>query len=515
MQLDVKKNARRNIIFGMINKAILMICPFVVRMAFSLTLGAEYLGLNSLFSSVLSVLNLSELGLNSAILSHMYKPIADGDTKRVNSILAFYKKAYAIIGTLMMVVGVAITPILPKLIRGSYPADANLVFIYLVYLINASISYFLCAYYHPLIVAHQRDDLQSNINSIITIVLNAFQIGVLFAFRNYTYYIVLMPIFTVINNLLIFILVKKHFPGFKAKGKIDAPTLASIRKLVTGTFIQKLSTVSRHSMDSIFVSMFIGLVATASYNNYYLVCAGVTAIVSILSTSFAGGIGNHVAVKSPDENFLELKSLDFSYLLIGGWTSSFLICLYQPFMTLWMGKDYLLPFDMVILFGIYYYALKLGDMRFMYISAKGLWWEQRYRSILEAVGNIMLNYILGRLFGMYGIISASIITILIFNFYWGTKILFKEYFGKEKFKEYLFYNLKYLIVNLIVCFLTYALCVAIPSATHVIAEMMKRALVCAIVPIGIYYIAYHKNENFPKMVNFLRQSLSIRRKSET
>ena len=162
-----------------------------------------------------------------------------------------------------------------------------------------------------------------------------------------------------------------------------------------------------------------------------MISASITSLLGIVASSFLGGVGNHVATKSVEENFKELELLDFCYMLISGICTCLLLCLYQPFMKLWMGEKMMLPLPAVALFCVYFYILKLGDMRFMYSTANGLWWHHRHRAIGETIANLLLNIVLGMFFGIYGIIFATIISMLLCNFLWATKITFNHYFGKE------------------------------------------------------------------------------------
>ena len=136
MKLERSKNAIRNVFYGIISKAVSIVFPFAVRTVFIYTLGSDYLGLNSLFTSILTVLNLTELGFSSAIVFCMYQPIAEDDTQSINALLLFYKKVYKYVGIIILTIGCLIIPFLPKLIKGSYPSDINLVIVYIIYLLN-------------------------------------------------------------------------------------------------------------------------------------------------------------------------------------------------------------------------------------------------------------------------------------------------------------------------------------------------------------------------------------------
>lgn len=495
MQFNVIKNAKRNILFGVVNKIVLMICPFIERTVIKYAMGAQYLGLNSLFSSILTVLSLSELGFSSAVVYHMYKPIAEGDTKTVNALLRLYRRAYKIIGLCIVTIGLMLIPVLPKLIKNSYPEGLNLVGLYLIFLLNTALSYFMFSYMSSLIVVHQRDDLNSTINTVIKILLTGSQIAILLITHNYYLFAISMPVFTILNNLWIALVVKKYFPQYHCEGSVSSEKLAGIKRVVAGSFIQKACNVTRNSLDSICISTFLGLTMTAMYNNYYTILHSITVFLGVISVSFAGGVGNHVATKSSQENFSELRYIDFAYLTLSGWCATCLLCLLQPFMQIWMGKEMMFPISIVILFCVYFYLLKLGDMRAMYSVGRGLQWEHRWRSIIETIANLALNILLGKFFGVYGIISATIISLFLCNYIWGAQITFSNYFSRKCLKEYYLYQSKFTLVSLVSCALTYFLC-SIVAGENLWLILVIRMILCCIIPACTYYLVYRHTEEF-------------------
>ena len=495
MQLDVIKNGKKNLVAGLANRIILLICPFIEKKVIQYILGAQYLGLGSLFSSILSVLSITELGFSTAVVYHMYKPAAEGNTEKINVLLAYYRKAYRVIGLVIFGAGIAVIPFLRNLIHGSYPEDINLVKLYMVYLINTCVSYFMFSYLESLLVVYQRGDIKSTINSAVRVVLLICQVAVLFITKNYFYFALLMPVFTVVTNLWTAWRVHKLYPEYHAEGKLSSEDRNDIRKVVIGTFVQRACIVTRNSLDSICISAFLGLVLTAVYNNYLTVLSGIIAFVNIVSASFMGGVGNHVATKSVDENYAEMKNLDFVYLWLGGWCTVCLLCLFQPFMELWMGRELMLPFPAVCLLCLYFYLLRLGEIRYLYTSANGLWWEQRYRAIAETVMNLVLNIVLGKLFGVYGIITATIVSLFLCNYLWSVSIVFKHYFSLERRKDYYLYQAKESLLVLAACLITYGICLAIPADRPLI-QLAIRAVICIVIPNALFYLVYRKSERF-------------------
>lgn len=506
MQLEVVKNTRRNLIYGFINKIVTLFFPFITRMIIIRKLGEQYLGLDGLFTSILQVLNLSEFGFSTAIVYSMYKPIAEDDSETICALLAIYKKVYKIVGLAIGGIGLILMPFLPNLIGGTYPKNVNIYILYIIYLFNTIISYMLFAYKTSILNAFQREDLISNINTISKSFLYVFQIAAVLLVESYYVYLLVLPISTILNNILVSIVVKKNFPQYVCKGFVSKEIKADIKIKVAGLIVQKLCSVSRNAFDSIFVSIFLGLTATAIYNNYFYVITAITALTGIISTALMAGVGNHVAINDAKTNLDEMRKIDFVYMVIGGWCSISLCCLYQPFMELWMGEKCLLPNASMILFVIYFYCLKIGDVRLLYVSAAGLWWENKFRSIAEALANIFLNYILGKYYGVNGIICATIITILLINFLYGAKIVFDNYFGKDKYLGYIIEHIKYALVTFVVGLITSWL-ISLILIDNLIICLLLRMLICCTVPFFLYVIIYRNTDIYINTREWIQEKI--------
>ena len=503
MRLNKKTRTLKNIVYGFINKMLTIIIPFITRTVIINVLGSEYLGLNSLFTSILQILNLTELGISSAIVYAMYKPIAENDENKICALLNLYKKLYRVIGIVILIMGLALMPFLDKLITGNIPDDINIYILYLIYLINVFISYVLFAYKSSILVAFQRNDIVSNINSILFVIQSAIQLFLIFILKNYYAYVIIMPIFTIINNIVVAILVKNKYPQYIEKGIVDKETKKDIKKKISGLFIYRICSSTRNSLDSIVISAFLGLNMVAIYNNYFLILNSLSTLLCVITNSMISGIGNSIVLDSVDKNYKDMNKFNFVYMCIAGWWSCCLLCLYQPTMELWMGKENMLPFSCVILFSIYFYSLQIGNIRAVYSDAAGLWWESRYRAIGETVANIVLNIVLGKLFGIFGIILATIISILVINFGYGSMIVFRYYFRDKNVKEYFKYQFKYALVTIIVCIITYGICSLVK--TNLIIEFIIKALICGTFPILLYYIIYRKNENLDYVKNLIKE----------
>lgn len=311
MKLERRKNSVRNIKFGFLNKIITIMFPFIMRTALIYTMGTEYLGLSSLFSSILQVLSLSELGIGSAMVFELYRPIAENDIKKICELQNLYKKIYRIIGTIILVIGICILPFLGVFIKGSYPIDVNIYVLYVLYLLNSSASYLLYAYKSTLLTAYQRRDVISNIGTVVHIILYIIQLICLINFHNYYAYVIWLPIFTIIENIITAVYVKKMYPDCNPKGKLERIEIKNIVVRVRDLFGHKLSSVVTNSVDTIVISSFIGLNMVTIYNNYYYLMSAVSGVLDIVYQGILAGIGNSLVSESKEKNRKDFNKFFF------------------------------------------------------------------------------------------------------------------------------------------------------------------------------------------------------------
>ena len=499
------KNATRNIFAGLTNKIVHLVFPFIIRSVIIQSLGTKYLGLSSLFASILQVLNLAELGFSNAIIYNMYRPVAEKDKATICALLNLYKKIYRIIGIVILVGGLVLLPFLPNLIKGDVPADINLYILYAIYLVNTASTYFLFAYKSALVNAHQRNDIVSSVHTITSILQFVAQIIVLLVLKNYYAYIIVQCITSILNNVLVAIIAKKKYPEYICAGEVSKEQKKDIRKRVAGLMIQKVCGTTRNSLDSIFISAMIGLSAVAIYSNYYVIMNAIIGVMGIVTSSITASVGNSIVTESEEKNYRDMKKFNFIYMWMSGWLTVCLLCLYQPAMKLWMGQENMFSFSVVVLFCIYFYSLKMGDIRAVYSDAKGLWYENRFRAIAESIANVILNLVLGHFFGVHGIIAGTLISLLIINFGYGSQILFKHYFKHHKASEYFTLHGLYALITASICYATYSICSLVNSSG--ITELALKGVICVIAPNLFYLFIYRKTDQLKEAKRFLHNLL--------
>ena len=498
------KNTIRNIGAGIFNKLVIIILPFINRTAIIWILGAEFTGLSSLFTSILHVLNLAELGFNTAIVYSLYKPMADRDENKICEIVSLFKKIYTIVGTAILCVGLLILPFLPVFIKGSYPDSINIYVLYVLYLLNSAISYYLFAYKECLLIADQRRDIASNIRTIIEILKNVFQLIVLLITKNFYLFLVVAIIGTIITNICIEISTRKRYPFYKnIKGKLKIPK--ELKKQVSGLMINRVCDTFRNSFDSLIVSSFFGLVATAMYSNYYYIYSALYGITLIICNSMSASVGNSIIKKSEQENYNDMRTFYWLFTWIMGIATVCMGCLYQPFMKLWVGEDLLLSNRDAILFCVYFYLINMNNIRNQYISGTGIWWKLKSSYIIEAIANLLLNIVLGKLLGITGVILATIITIFLFNYLQRNRVLFKNYFKNEKMISFYKEQFYYMFIVIISFALSYLACSFINSSG--ILFLILRGTISVLITLLILFIGLRFSSSYSGAVKFLNNNI--------
>lgn len=499
MKIERTKNASRNMVFGIIQKIYTLAVPFLMRTLMIYFMGVQYLGLNSLFTSILQVLNLTELGVGSAMVYSMYKPIAEDDKEKICQLMRLYRTYYRIIGLVIAVVGCILIPFIPNLISedslATLPSEINVYVLYVLNLAATVLTYWLFAYKNCLLNAHQRNDVVSKISIITTTIQYGLQIAAICAFKDYYIYVIVMLATQALTNVITAIVTTKMYPNYKPAGKLPKEDVKGINHRIRDLFTAKVGGVVVNSADTIVISAFLGLTVLAIYQNYYYILTAVIGVISIIFQACTAGIGNSIIVETKEKNFNDLKKFTFIMAWIVGFCTCCLLCLYQPFMQIWVGEELMLGFLAVIFFCIYFYVQEFNALLNLYKDASGMWHEDRFRPLVTAIANLAMNLITVNFWGIYGVLASTFVTMLCIGMPWLLHNLFTVIFDKSHLKPYLLTLIFYTVVTVAVCALTYLICYFIPIQNEW-AIFFVRLAICIIVPNVIFFIIYSRKKEF-------------------
>lgn len=498
MKINRTKNAARNMVYGIMLKLYQIIIPFLMRTAMIYFMGVQYLGLNSLFTSILQVLNLAELGVGSAMVYSMYRPIAEDNKEEICALMRLYRLYYRVIGMVIGILGIMILPFLPYLIEGEIPNDVNIYILYLLNLGSTVLSYWLFAYRNCLLNAHQRNDVINKIMMATTTVQYALQLIVLCFLKDYYLYLIILLVTQAANNIITAIITMKMYPNYRPGNKLPSNKIKKINRRIRDLFTAKIGGVVVNSVDTLVISAFLGLELLAIYQNYFYILNSIAGFITIIFSACTAGIGNSLVIESKEKNFQDLNKFTFIISWIAGFCTCCLLCLYQPFMKLWVGDKLMLEYAAVICLCIYFYIMQINALLNLYKDAAGIWHKDRFRPLVTAMANLCMNLIMVQFWGIYGIILSTVLSALVVGMPWLLNNLFSTLFPRNYLKVYLKSTLFYVVVTIVICMLTSFVCGII--TINGVAELLIKAIICCVVPNLFFLVVYHNRNEFKESI---------------
>lgn len=511
-----KKNSAKSVAASLILNIIKVIAQFIFRSVFIHYLSVEYLGVNSAITSVINMLNVTELGLTSVIVFNLYKPVLDGDQKKINSIVAFYKKIFAVIGLVVLAIGLGVLPFLDKLVTISSDITVNITVVYLLMLASAVLSYFF-SYRNVLFIAYQ-ELYKSNIITIFVYTLGiTLEFLAVIVFKNYYAYLGATILSNLINYFVFYFCTIKLYPQVKIIGaqKLDKATKSEINRNLKGMVYHKFSSVVLQASDTLIISAFIGSFYLGVYSNYSLFTVNLITVFSLISTALAGSIGNLIAEGNKEKSYRIYQNLKLIFFWLAGFCAVCLTVLFNPAIALWaklghwdQSVNWVMDnFTIVIIvlnFFIYASRIITGTFR----ECVGNFDKDRFKGVIEAIINIIVSIALVKPLGIAGVLIGTIVSCLCTSIWVDPLMVYKYHFKKPlwlHFRDILIY----FGTTVVVCVITYLLCGFIPSAT--VGWFILKVIACITVSMALFTLAYFKTPMFKDLKNMLVNSLKERR----
>ena len=493
-------NASRNLIFGALLKAYQTLLPFVIRTVMIYYLGMEYVGLNSLFASVLQALNLAELGVGSAMAFSMYKPIVDNDEQTLCALLQLYKRYYRIIGGIILGAGLLLMPFIPDLINGEVPGDMNVYVLYLLNLLATVCSYWLFAYKNSLLTAYQRSDVISKLQIIVSTIQYGLQILTLIFIKNYYVFLAIALGLQLVSNVATAVMANRMYPQIQPKGELEKNTVRQINQRVKDLFTARVRSMLVDSTGAIVISAVLGLTALAVYQNYFYILSAVFGFAAVMFKAVLASVGNSMIANDMEKNYEDFQTISFLCVIVFGVCTSCFLCLFQPFITLWVGEENLLGFGMVILFCVYFMANQLTHLFTMYKDAAGIWHEDRVRPLVEVICNLVLCLILVQFLGLYGILIAMIISTGLISLPWLIRNLFRYVF-KRNGRKFAIQLIMMLLLLGLIAVVTGLVCSLIQLEGFL--GLALKAMVCVLCSGALHLLVFSRFSRFADAVRLL------------
>ena len=479
---------------------------YICRIIFVRCLAAEYLGINGLFSNILSMLSLVELGIGSAMGYALYQPLAKDDKEKITSLMALYKKSYNIIGIVVALLGIMMIPLLQYIIVKPQQIVENIYIIYLVYLFNTASSYFF-SYRSALLIAAQKNYIVSGVNYAITTIVSIIQIPILLITQNFMIYLICQSIGVFINNVIVSMWAKHDYPYIEKKNvkpitKKEKRQMAVNIKALT---INKIAAMLVNNTDNIVITYFNGLISTGVISNYTLLTGTLGSITSQLFNGITASVGNLNAVENNKKKYNFFRILNLANFWIYGWCCIGIFLVSVEIVKICFGQKFVLDMQIPLVLAINFYLVGMNNAVLIYKNAMGLFKYGQYLLILTAMINLVLDVILGKMWGMFGIFLATIIARVLTNTWYEPYAVFK--YGLEKnFKEYIKIFLEYVVVLIFTGAVCYVLC-GFCKYNNIINLILK-VIICSIIPNIVFYMCYGKTQEGKYLIGAIKKIIT-------
>ena len=503
------QSAAKNIAFGYIGNLTTQLLGFILRTVFISYLGDTLNGINDLYTGILSVLSLAELGVGTALNYSLYGPVARKDYEKIKSYMQLYKKAYRVIGLVIAVIGLAISPFLPYLVKQPQGVSVrDLTLYYFIFLFNTVSTYFV-AYKYSLAYAEQKNYIQTNTITITKMITVTLQIAVIVTTRNFYLYLLTAAAVELIQKIFISWYLNRLYPYLKDKNvkKLSKEETGEVVTKTKALVFHKVGDVARLQTDSMIISAFINVTLVGFVGNYNMILNSVANFVNIIFNSVLSSFGNLIATESKEKQYDVFKVYRFFACWIYGFSAVGFFLLLTPFIVIWQGNEKVLAAGVVACILIDYYFKGDRIVLSNFKTAAGVFEQDKYLALIQGVVNLILSIVLVQKIGLVGIYIGTIVSGLIANI---TKpfIIYKVCFEKSV-KTYFLDSVKYLAVLFgILVLLTGIRQFVMPQVT--ILSFMLMFIVICVVFNGIFLLLFGRTQEFGYLWGIIKRKLRRR-----
>lgn len=503
------KNTILNGCAGILNQTILLALNFVSRRVFIDSLGVEYLGLNGLFSNILAMLSLAELGVGTAIIYNLYKPLAEDNKEEVCGLMNLYKNMYRWIALAITGIGLILTFFIPYIIK-NITFDMNYIrVIYLLFLTNTAVSY-LVAYKRSLLYADQKNYIVIKWDMFISVVGTLVKVALLVITRNYIIYLLLQIAFSIIPNIVVAHVVNKKYPYIvNNQVRLETHRLNSIGKDIKNLFIHKLASFIVFSTDNIIISTFIGISTVGLFSNYSLIITTLEGFINQLLGGIQSSLGNLATSESKEKVLEVFKKLNFLSFWVGSFCAVSLYVLIHDFIGLWIGDMYTVRDGAIELAILNMILMIIARPIWQLMTVSGLFKQDKTNAIIEMVLNLVLSLVLVKVVGLPGVFLGTTLSYIVA---WGlkTRTIFKYYLEQSSITYYIKELIYVAVIILEICLARW-----IAQQIDIInayALFIIEMVICVLVPNIINIVLFYKTDEFKYFLSIGKKIFSRKAK---
>ena len=509
------KNSLLNILTGITGQLLNIILKFVCRTVFINTLGASYLGINGLFSDVLSMLSLAELGFDTAICFRLYKPISQRNERKVRDYIVFFRNVYRIVGAVIFVLGLLFIPFIKFFIK-DYDSLAtlgiNASFIFVLFLFQNVSSYLFFAYKSIIFKVNQKQYVSDVANFFVTILSTVLQIIVLYVLKDYIAYIITVTTFVIIQNFVNAKLATRLFPQyFKGKrGVLTRTEKFDIFKDCSALFVYKINNVVMKATDNLVLSAFVGLAIVGLYSNYVMIFVAISGVLNTLFRAVKASMGNLFVSDNISKKYFFFEVMNIVTILLYGTAGVGVAIVSNELIEIWLGPKYILPQPIPILIGaeLLVTGLKLNLAQIRHVSV--IFMQMWFRPVIGSIINVVTSIILVQYLGVSGVIIGTLLAAVFANLIVDPVVIHKYSF--KGYKPVLYYykkNILFVVVVIAVGAFDYEVCRLFLTG-HGIVSLVAHSVICALSVLIMFSLIFYSRSEYQYIINKLKEIVKQR-----
>ncbi|MCQ2770514.1 MAG: hypothetical protein MJ236_01795 [Clostridia bacterium] len=498
--------AIRNVVFTILSQIIVLLTSFITRKIIAVNMFPEYLGVGGLFTNILTVLSLAELGFGTSITYSLYKPLADNDEKRVSALMNLFRVVYISIGLVIFAIGLGLTPFL-SLFVDDYSKVLSVIpefkLLYVLYVINTSVSY-LFSYKRTLLIADQKKYLTSIVSLATNVVLCVLTCVILAYTHNYVFFMIATISITIIDNVIVTLVANREYRYLKnyKKEKLLNEDSKEIKTNVSATILHNVGGVIVNGTDNILISKFVSFLVEGIYSNYHLVTAAIDSILRLLIQSVTPSYGMLTVDSDNEKKINVFNNMFFASSWMYGFSAICLFVLIRPFVLLWLGSGFELDSMTIVVIVANFYVTGMRRPTLLAKEAMGLMRYDKWKSIVEAILNLAISIVLALKLGIIGVLLGTLISTLLTCFWVEPYVVYHRGFGIGTGSYFAKYVVHF-IATLIGLFITSFICKLVDFGG--IGSFVVQLLICLIIPNIIYALVYLKSNELKFYLNFVRE----------
>ncbi len=489
------ENTAKNFVWSTVSTLLSALIGFVSRMVFINVLGTAYLGVNGLFTNLLTMLSFTELGIGAAINFSLYKPLASNDIEQIKTLMNFYKKAYRVIAGIITVLGLILLPFIKLFIKGGEGIQ-SIYLIYMIFLFNTAYSY-LFTYKRTLLFADQKSYLITNIQMVINILTLLIQLAILLVFKNYIAYLISMVIIGVLQNFYVNGYINKRYPYLLEKKvqNLSKENRTSIVKNVKALLIHKLGDLCISQTDNIIISSFINITVVGLVSNYFLLINTVNSFLMNLFNAANASWGHLIATETEEKRLSIFNGYNFLAFCFFGWASICFYNLLNPFVTLWIGKDKLIGQVVINLLIINFYVTGMRIPLANIKAAAGVYFQDRFVSVIQAAINLIVSIIGVRYLGLAGVFIGSVVSSLAVPCWYRPIVVYKYVLAASP-KTYFSKYICYALLTGVNTGITYGLSTLLFKNSITWVSVFGTGMICTVIPFIVISLCFRNTKEY-------------------